>query len=482
MSRRAILQIGTEKTGTTTLQHFLSANRPRLAQSGYLYPRFCGTTNHTGLAAFALDPAKRDEIRHPFGASDAAGVPAMRERLRRAAAAELGESGTAIFCSEHCHSRLTTDAEVETLRGLLAEFFDDVQISVYLRRQDQVAVSLYSTRLKSGALDRAILPQTHADSPYFNYHRFLSRWERAFGRANVHVRIFDRRNLVGGSIVDDFVAAWDLGALQDFDAVPDKNESIRPAAQEFLRLVNAHLSPVAGLPIDEVRGPLVARLATLLPGRGARPCRAEVEAFYAKYRPSNDVVRALHFPDRETLFDEDFSSYPETADAREVGVEDMAAIVAQLHTTAIVETRRLEAEIAIREARLHWARDEHPQAEQAFRRALSWRPDHADTYRTMAEYLLRQNRLGDAIAAATRATELRDDAYEYAHFLGMLLRRAGDLAGAAAAQRRAIELNPAHAASRRELEQLTDKTTDAAGRVVGDPIRMNEEPGCVLST
>ena len=67
MSRRAILQIGTEKTGSTTLQHFLAANRASLQANGFVYPEFCGAINHTGLAAYALAPAKRDAIREPFG-------------------------------------------------------------------------------------------------------------------------------------------------------------------------------------------------------------------------------------------------------------------------------------------------------------------------------------------------------------------------------------------------------------------------------
>ena len=478
MGRRAIVQIGTEKTGTTTLQHFLSANRAHLAELGFIYPRFCGAMNHTGLAAFALDPAKRDAIRQPFGGLDAAEVPAMRERLRRAAAAELGGTGTAIFCSEHCHSRLNTAPEVETLRALLAEFFDDVQISVYLRRQDQVALSLYSTRLKSGAVDRTILPPAGADSPYYNYDRFLALWENAFGRANIHVRLFDRQTLVGGSIVDDFLAAWKLGAPEGYTRVANQNESIRPAAQEFLRLANAHLEPIPGLPIEEVRGPMVARLSKLLPGRGARPARAEAEAFYNRFRPSNEAVRVKHFPDREKLFDDDFASYPEVADAREVGPDEMAAIAAGLHMAAIREARRLEAEIAIREARLHWAKGELADAEQAFGRALRWRPDHADIYRTMAEFMLRLDRLDEAVAAAGKAAELRPDRFEYWHFLGMLRRRAGDLAGAAEAQRRALELDPAHAASRQELDQIVVKMADADGRAASEPIRSNGRDQC----
>nr|MBA3326009.1 hypothetical protein [Paracoccaceae bacterium] len=164
MLRRAILQIGTEKTGTTTLQQFLALNRDILAQRGYRYPRFCGERNHTGLAAYALDPAKTDTIREPFGARSAAEVPAMRTRMQRAAQAELGDAATAIFCSEHCHSRLTSPSEVATLRAFLAEFFDDVQVCVYLRRQDHVALSLYSTSLKSGGVSPCLLPVTDPDN------------------------------------------------------------------------------------------------------------------------------------------------------------------------------------------------------------------------------------------------------------------------------------------------------------------------------
>ncbi len=468
MSRRAILQIGTEKTGTTTLQHFLATNRAQLARAGYLYPRFCGALNHTGLAAFALDPAKRDAIRTGFGAAEPADVPALRERMRRAAAAELAGGGTTLFCSEHCHSRLTSPAELATLRGLLAAFFDDVQVSVYLRRQDAVALSLYSTRLKSGSVDRDILPRTAPTDPYFNYDRSLTLWEDAFGRANVHVRLFDRRTLVGGGIVPDFLEAWGLGRPEDYAAVPDQNESILPVAQEFLRRVNAHLRPISGLPPEEVRGPLAASLARLYPGRGARPARAEAEAFYAMFRVSNAAVRDRHFPDRATLFDDDFSAYPETADPTNIDLDDAAAVAARLHAAAVRETRRLEAEIAIRDARLAWARDQAGEAERALRRALEWGRDHPEAHRAMAEHMLRQDRLDEACAAARQAAELKPAAHEYWHFLGVVLRRAGRFGEAEAAQLRALEVRPGYDAASRELAQILAAHT-AADAKESDP-------------
>ncbi len=465
MSRRAIVQIGTEKTGTTTLQHFLASNRAALRRNGFQYPEFCGALNHTGLAAYAMAPGRRDEIRVPFGIRAADDVEPMRARLRAAAAQELDPVCTALFCSEHCHSRLTTAAEVESLRGFLLEHFDEVRIAVYLRRQDQVALSLYSTRLKSGATDQRILPTCGPDDPYFNYDRFLSLWENAFGRENVSVRLFERGALVGGDVVSDVVAAWGLGDLAAYRAVAPQNPSINAVAQDFLRRVNGHLPAVPGVPVDEVRGPLAARLAALLPGRGARPSRQEARAFYDRFAAANEAVRSRHFPTAPTLFDESFSDYPESADQLSFDAEDIATVAAQLHAASIRESRRLEAEIAMRDARLHWQREETEAALGALRRALRWTPESADVQRMLAEYLLRLDRLAEALAAASAAVERRPASSEFWHFLGIVRRRLGDLDGAADAQTETLARAPDHAGARTELALIAARVKErAAGR------------------
>lgn len=452
MSRRAILQIGTEKTGTTTLQQFLAANRSVLAARGYVYPRFCGATNQTGLAALALDDARTDTIRELFAAAADADIGRLRARMRAAARVELADVRTAIFCNEHCHSRLTTAAEVAALHAFLREHFDDIQVCVYLRRQDQVALSLYSTYLKSGGREARILPRTNSQDPYFNYAASLALWAAEFGGANLHVRLFDREALIGGSIVDDFMATWDLGGLDGCTPVRNHNESIQPAAQEYLRHVNAHLGRIASLPPEAVGGPLASALAAHFSGRGTRPARAAAMRFYDLFRASNEVVRRTYFPDRALLFSEDFSSYPEDEDSRAFSLADFAAIAATLTLAGTTETRRLESEIAIRDARLHWVRDAPDAALAALDRAITWRPKFAEAQRTKAEFLARLDRLDAAVTAARRATELNPQAQEYWHFLGVLLRRTEALEAAAEAQRRSLALKPDHAPSRHELD------------------------------
>lgn len=454
MTRRAIIQIGTEKTGTTSLQAFLAANRSRLVEKGFVYPRFCGEVNQTGLAAFAMSPMRMDAIRAQWGIHAPSDVRPMRERMRAAAKAELDGTRTAIFCNEHCHSRLTSPDEVETLRRFLAPHFDEIRISIYLRRQDQVAVSLYSTRLKSGGTECDILPRTNGEDPYFNYDRSLRLWEDAFGRENVTVRLFDRKRLSGGSVVQDFLETWEIGAPEEFIATGNQNESVNPAAQEFLRHLNGHVTPIEGLPLDAVLGPLSASLAEHFPGSGAKPARAAAEAFYAMFRASNEAVRVRHFPDLASLFPEDFTSYPETCGEAAATLEDFAAIAAALQVENTRHIRRLEAEICIRDARLAWDKGETAPAMAALGRAVSWLPHHAPTHRIRGEYLLRSGCAAEAAEAARAATAHAPENFEYWHFLGVVLRSLGDLEGARDAQAHAVDLNPAHEPSRTCLEQI----------------------------
>lgn len=459
MTRRAILQIGTEKTGSTTLQHFLAVNRAALLANGYQYPLFCGDKNHVGLAVYALSPDKDDVLRDAYGYSGPTDLPGLRVHMATAARAELDGSKTALFCSEHCHSRLTTTAELTTLRDFLAEFFDDIQISVYLRRQDQVALSLYSTQLKSGAEHQRLLPQTDGQDHYYNYDRSLTLWESVFGRENIHARLFDRAELVGGSIVTDFVAQWQIAPDAAFKPVADVNRSITAEAQEFLRLVNGHLAALPGAADPKLRGPLVVKLEDQFTGRGARPARADAEAFFARYEASNERVRQRYFPDRPALFSTDFSTYPAQEEPRALSADRATHIAARLHAAFNGEIRRLEAEVALRDARLHVQNQDLPKAIAALRRSVDWRPDQPETHRMLAENLLRNNQLADAATHATKAVTLRPTCAEYHHFLGLVLRKSGDDQQALAAQQMVLTLEPDHPRALHELALLRPPET-----------------------
>src|SRR5438045_23824 len=118
MKTVCFLHIGTEKTGTTSIQNFLSKNRSRLEQQGILYPRSPGNQNHTALAVYALRPGKQGGIRRSSGVSSPKQVPRFRERLSTELDEEVATSGSSImiFSNEHLSSRLLTETEIERVK------------------------------------------------------------------------------------------------------------------------------------------------------------------------------------------------------------------------------------------------------------------------------------------------------------------------------------------------------------------------------
>jgi hypothetical protein len=448
MTRRAIVHIGTEKTGSTTLQCFLAANREALLRRGRQYPSFCGAANHTGLAALAMDGAKQDPILDAWG-----GRGDLVARMHRAAEADLHPDRTAILSSEHCHSRLTSPEEVARLKRFLDAHFDAIDVCVYLRRQDRLAASLYSTELKSGRSTPGILPAAEPGG-YFDYDVFLRRWEAVFGADRVHVRIFERGRLAGGSVVPDFLSWWGIDAAQDFAPARDFNVSIAAPAQEFLRLLNGHLCEAAGPDARAARAALVGRLEAAYAGPGALPSRAAAMEFVDRFASGNEAVRSRHFADLPSLFDEDFSAYPDALAATAVSVDDMAAIAARVHHAGQQEIRRLESEIRVRDARLLWARNERSAAIETLEATALLASSNPSVFRTLGECLFQQRRLPEAAAAAATAVRLLPESAEYRHFLGIVLRAEGDAAGALRAQEAALALKPDHAGAARELATL----------------------------
>lgn len=208
---------------------------------------------------------------------------------------------------------------------------------MYLRRQDQQSVSLYSTRLRRGASARLL------STPY-DYARALTNWAEVFGRAAVTPRIYERASLVDGDAVADFIAAAELAAA----GVPppgkrDSNPSLQAPAQELLRLVGEAIDPEsAGMqallkstPYRVMRNLLELRFQ----GTGRLPARAEAIAFYETCRESNERVRREWFPDRPTLFAEDFDRYPETATPRPA-TEDVLRIAVAVIARILGEADR----------------------------------------------------------------------------------------------------------------------------------------------
>jgi hypothetical protein len=339
-----ILHIGTEKTGTTSLQRFLGLNRERLLAAGIFVPVSLapaaaqGVLNHSDLVAISLAEWRmEDALRHARGATDAAGLARLRADSAAALAAEIAtvpaSCSTLLLSSEHCHSRLLRLHEIDALRGFLSPWVGRFEVLVYLRPQHELALSHYAMHLLAGRPPARALPTQQdawpAGPAYFDYARLLARWSAVFGREAMRVARFDAGALAGGDVIED--ACGRLGIDTAGWKRPDRLASgISARGQKFLAAFLARMAPLGQPEAGWMTDFVTANLRLSEPGHGNPPARAVVEAFAARFEAGNERVRADWFPARQRLFDLDFSGFPETEDDAPLSGEEMLDVLVGL--------------------------------------------------------------------------------------------------------------------------------------------------------
>ncbi len=186
---RCILHIGTEKTGSTSIQKFLLRNQKALQASGVHVCTSAGEGNNRALAAAFMSDNKKDDYINQHKFEHANARQRWKEALCEAIATEVLQARRSanvfLISSEHFHSRLQKAGEVMALHTFLSPLFDEIKVFCYLRRQDQMAVSRYSQSLKAGLTPGALLPlnvvrQGQGVRRDFDFRALLDRCARVF--------------------------------------------------------------------------------------------------------------------------------------------------------------------------------------------------------------------------------------------------------------------------------------------------------------
>ncbi len=361
---KAIIHIGAEKTGTTSIQTFCSANRALLAKQGVLFPACLGSANHMALTAYALNDDKIEDVRLSRGVSSIGEVACFRDRLVASLAEEIRDAGgvtTLLLSNEHLQSRLVEEDEVARLRSLIGAFADDIHILVYLRRQDRVAVSHYSTRLKIGAEPVGpIFPLRAAGGPlpsYFDYDAMLRRYEAVFGAGNISVQVLEPARLLGGDLLRDFCFRCGLDTSSDYVEPARQNLSLSELGLRFYQRFNARVPRFVADRVNPYRQGIDEAVSKVSSGPGPRARREDAEAFYRWFEAGNRAINARYFgDDARPLFDTDFTVYDLDQDS-EISQEQIIDFATHLwmeRSRDVVELRLENALLRFQiSARLH---------------------------------------------------------------------------------------------------------------------------------
>lgn len=356
MKRRAIIHAGLEKTGSTAIQAWLDTNREALAQAGVLVPRALGGVNHTRLVAACLDDGVTDNIKAHFLSRKRLSEAAFRASVRADLEAELRDTAGwnhLVITSELISSRLHSPTEVDRLLDWVAPHVDEINVVFFLRRQDDLAVSRYSSALRAGHAGfddiwTDLSSQSFLSVPsgritddareYFDYSRILSRFE---ARPGVRITVLPYR--LPGDRADGvaaFRALLGLGRGGQAGSLIHANAALSAEAQYIISVLNQdhHVQFPDGTRNEPYRA-LLRRIEAEQRGTRRTVRRAEALAFVARFGESNARVAERYCPDG--LFADGFDQWPEAVDYRPM-IAALAPVLARYRAeaTALPRTAR----------------------------------------------------------------------------------------------------------------------------------------------
>jgi len=305
MIDQCFLHIGTEKTGTTSVQEFLATNRERLLKHRYLYPKSPGAVNHLGLTCYAQDNHKFDSVRRSRAILSPADVLNYRMKLTAELDSEIDASraGAIVFSNEHLSSRLTTEVEIRRIKDLCDRYAKRTRVIVYIRDQVEFLKSRYIEGVKGGATRSLALPLGPGLIRLMDYKILLAPWRAVFGFENMIVRRFVTEDFFASDLLQDFESHIGI-PVGTLEKTPRRNSALSKECIDFLRLFNEHVSHAAGNGRNPLRGNVVGLLEQIQGGT-----RFQVSPDVADYvesvtKDSNQFISREYFDSRyQPLFE-----------------------------------------------------------------------------------------------------------------------------------------------------------------------------------
>ena len=337
MSRKLFLHIGNHKTGTTSIQESLHQNRQYLTEQGY------GAFNSLPNGKL-VDPANANHWLTHNETNDPGAISTYIEDKENFVQA-VSSSGRNPIVSAEKFSWICSLEELQELKDALAYYFDDISIIAYIRRQDQQAISYHQQNARSQALparleffgpDPVALPEYQKHhTRYLDYNTRIGYWADAFGDENIKIRVFDRKHLIEGDAVKDFFHV--VGAK--INTVVEANTS-RPLAAVKI----GHLLNELSITNPKIKLDLIEALDF---GDKMLPSRKQAETYYSYFRDSNIALNnRFKITGLPSIFEEDFSSYPEhrtdlwDEDKANEAIKRILNLYSELAPATDVSTRR----------------------------------------------------------------------------------------------------------------------------------------------
>jgi hypothetical protein len=349
--RVAVVHIGLEKTGSTAIQRWLEQHQEHLQAEGIVMPRSLGFPNHTRLVAACLDDGVVDNLKAHLMRREGLSEVMLRRWVQASLAAELRRAGdwhTLLITSELISSRLGSATEIQRLVTLLRSYVDRIRFVLVLRRQDQLAVSRFSSVLRSG-FDRFdailsnlspfnfyVLPPGRSASDdhfFYDFEAIAARFASVPDSELLIRRYGDQQPIE--LMADVLGLTVDASASQ----IPRVNSAMSAQAQYVISRLNQQhaFQWPSGLRREEYRS-LLRRVEAEVKGEPRLISQADAERFLEPYQAGNQRLADCYELGSD-LFGDSLDAYPTQLDYGHL-VQQTRSLLASYQAVAQALPRR----------------------------------------------------------------------------------------------------------------------------------------------
>lgn len=238
-SKTIYIHIGTEKTGTKSIQNFCCSRRDFLKRNNLFYPcnldrKYIFNITHWPLAAALSQNNKFVPEEKRLSAKE------LFDELK----SDIEQSGEerVLISAEPFSVNVTKAESISELKKLLNGY--EVKIILYLRRQDDYYISHTSTKIKGGVHiqgNRYSADEAINNPIRYNYLELVKKWAKVFGKENMIIKTFEDSSLKNQNILSDFFGIFNMDISQFEAQTQRQNTSLSLDALYFMNMVNKGL-------------------------------------------------------------------------------------------------------------------------------------------------------------------------------------------------------------------------------------------------
>ncbi|WP_260377648.1 hypothetical protein, partial [Campylobacter hepaticus] len=301
------LHIGMPKTGTTSIQTFLTENKNLLLQYNYLYPESILEWGHQHITLVWIIKLLRLNKKLLFLEKKYKQIMInFRKELK------INSNKTILLSTEGLTWDFDNPIYIKILHKILKLFgFTTIKIIIYLRPQEDMLASLYSENIKGNyhIFNNSLSIKNNKLKHIFNYKYILKSYSYFFKKENIIVKIFHKDEFYKQNLIKDFIKILDIKWNNNFIIIDNQNQSLDLIGIELQKRLNN-----LGLGGYHNTNTLLNFSINHFYNKNIyfTPKKEYYLEYYNFFKSHNEWVRKEFFPHKERLFPEkDLSNYKE---------------------------------------------------------------------------------------------------------------------------------------------------------------------------